>query len=151
MIFVSFCICLFLGLLTYINLFKSRKLFSDRFGMIVASVMSSMLGMAFSFFCYYFIASNLLDSAFFSILIGTIIGMGFGGLVKYHTLIVGWFNGVVGSLMGLMLGAVIKDPSLCSLPAAFSNNVYENTLFFSIFISFLTLITCGLINYAYRI
>lgn len=148
---ICFSLCLFAGSVTYTKLYKSRKLFSDRYGMIIASVMSNILSFTFSFFSYFYFSATLVHSAFFSVLIGAIIGICFGALVKYHTLLAGWFNGVLGSLMGLMLAAVIKNPSLCSLPADLSNNVYDNTLFFSVFITILTLFTCSLINYSFRI
>ncbi len=50
--------------------------------------------------------------------------------------------------MGTMLGAVIKNPSLCSLPTVNINMVEQNTIIFSLFGSILIVLTTGLLWYS---
>jgi hypothetical protein len=88
---------------------------------------------------------------FLTVIVCGCIGTLFGSLVKFQSLLAGFFQGVIGSLMGNMLSAVIKDPTLCSLPATYLNSVEQNMFAFSLFGLLLVFITTCLVDYSLRV
>jgi len=53
--------------------------------------------------------------------------------------------------MGTMLGAVIQNPTLCSLPAANLFITQQNMVVFSLFGATLVVITISLLHYSLRV
>ncbi|MBE4909408.1 hypothetical protein IMZ08_15255 [Bacillus luteolus] len=86
-----------------------------------------------------------------SIVFGICVGISFGAFVKFHSVLAGYFNGIVGAMMGAMLGAVVKDPTLCGLPADAAANMILNTTLFSLFGTSLSILTFWFINYSLKV
>lgn len=140
-----------IGWMIYKALYKKRKLYSDRFGMIIAISCSGMISLDFSMLVQFLFFEQSLLVLVITVLIGGAIGIAFGSLVKFQSLIAGFSHGIVGSLMGNMLGIVIKDPSICSLPVPYFTMINQNMIILSIFGTVLVLITILLVFYSLRV
>ncbi|MEC2322890.1 hypothetical protein [Lederbergia lenta] len=112
--------------------------------MCASSILSLNMGMNLLFL----LPASISLTSIISGIIGGSIGILFGLLVIFQSLLSIFFYGVVGGLMGTMLGAVIKNPSLCSLPTVNINMVEQNTIIFSLFGSILIVLTTGLLWYS---
>jgi hypothetical protein len=135
----------------FISIKQKRKLFSDRYGMIITSIVSLVFGLSIGTVLFFTFPQSYGVLAFVSAVAGSMIGLSFGALIKYHTLVISLFNGVIGSLMGTMLAAVILDPSLCSLPSGFTTLIDRNIILITLFLTFLSLITSFLVRFSYRV
>lgn len=149
-LFITLTTNSWIGFLCFRFLNKSRLLFSDRFGFIVALTGSAILGLVtalnlFLLFPAFFVVMSVLN-----MFIGMGIGVVFGAMVNTQSLIAGSFNGGVGGMMGTMIGAVALDPSICGLPP--SSITEQSTLIFLGLLSFiLVTITFTLLCFALRV
>jgi hypothetical protein len=139
------------GLAMYIIMYKKRKVFSDHFGMIMATCSSGILSFNIAMLIYFLFPLHLSYISFVTTMIGGLIGILFGSLVKFQSLLSGFFQGVVGGMMGTMLSAVIQNPSLCSLPSSYINNIEQNMIAFSLFATVVMFITMGLLYYSLKV
>jgi hypothetical protein len=98
---------------------KRRYLFSDRFGYTLASTASTVTSLAFAVNVYLLTSGPMNAIGGLILLCSAGIGILFGSMVNAQTVIAGVFNGGIGGIMGIMLGAVALDPSLCGLPMTF--------------------------------
>ncbi|KAA0546574.1 hypothetical protein FZW96_15130 [Bacillus sp. BGMRC 2118] len=140
-----------LGLLLYRVLYRRKSLFTDRYGMIITMCCSGVLSLSISLNLLFLLSFPLEVTTLVNLLIGGIIGVGFGSLVKFQSVLAGYTHGVIGALMGTMLGAVIQNPTLCSLPASYLTSVQENMIFLSLFVGTLVCMTIGLIVFSLRV
>lgn len=131
--------------------YKKRKLYDDRFGMIMAMSCSGILSLNLSMIVQFLFPENFSIVMIISVIVCGLIGVLFGSLVKFQSLLAGFFNGIVGSLMGNMLGLVIKDPSICSLPAAYLTNINQNMMLFGVFGTFLACVTIFFVFYSLKV
>lgn len=125
-----------IGVVLYRFLNKKRKKLtqSRRMAMVsLASILSLNIGMNI----YFLLPENLPVIYFLTVIIGGLIGAIYSSLATPQTRLSGFYHGVIGGIMGTMLGAIIQNPSLCSLPSAHPNTIYENIKFFSTFGIFL--------------
>jgi hypothetical protein len=135
-------------LIMYIMMRKKRKLFSDRYGMIMAMCTSGILSFNIGMIMQFLFSISLFLTLFIAAVIGGTIGMLFGSLVKFQSLLSGFFHGVIGGIMGTMFGAVVQNPTLCSLPASYLMSVNESIFIFSLFGTVLVIITFCLVYYS---
>lgn len=139
-----------IGFLGFQFLNKSRLLFSDRFGFIVALTGSGILGIVTALNLFLIFPDNFGLMSVLNMLIGIAIGVVFGAILNTQSFIAGFFNGGVGGMMGTMIGAVALDPSICGLP---SSPITEQStmLFLGLFSFFLLSITFTLLCFALRV
>ncbi|MED4017962.1 hypothetical protein ACWE42_10280 [Sutcliffiella cohnii] len=146
--FFIFLNCL-VALITYRILFRKRRLFSERYGMIIAMTCSGVISLIISMLVQFTMEVQI--ATFLTVISCVIVGAFFGALVTFQSILAGVLNGIVGSLMGNMLGAVVKDPTICSLPVSYLNTVEENMLIFGVFGTLLTCITMSLVYFSLKV
>jgi hypothetical protein len=154
MTFFHVCILItniFIVTIVFVRLFNRRKVFQDRFAMIMAATISGTISFSLALVIYFLIPSGLAVISLITTAVGGFIGICFGSLVKLQSVLSGLFHGIVGGIMGTMLGAVIEDPTLCSLPASYIDAVAQNMVIFPLFSSLLTVISSSLVLYALRV
>ncbi|MFD1735425.1 hypothetical protein ACFSCX_02510 [Bacillus salitolerans] len=137
-----------IGLTIFIIMSRKRKLFSDRFGMIMAMSCSGILSLVIAMILHFLLPVPLSFIIFFSALVGGAIGIFFGALVTFQSLLSGFTHGVIGSIMGTMLSAVVQNPSLCSLPPSYFMSLEQSMVTFSLFGTCLVVITISIVYYS---
>lgn len=151
-----YLLCLFfltslIGFLIYKVFYKKRLLYNDRFGMIMAMSCSGIISLNSSMLSQFIISDHLFFIMIITVVMGGVVGIVFGSLVKYQSLLAGFLHGIVGSLTGNMLGIVVEDPSICSLPAPYFSMIDQNILIFSAFGTLLVMITISIVYYSLRV
>lgn len=139
-----------IALFAYRVLFRSRYLFSDRFGFIVSITGGNIVSLVMTSNLFYLFSNHFTVISFVNLLIGVAIGVTIGSLLNSQTLIAGIYSGGTGAVMGTMIGAVSLDPSICSLPTQIYNQ-QELILFFGLFGLFLHLLTTLLLLFALKV
>lgn len=139
-----------IALCGYRVLFRSRYLFSDRFGFIVSITGGNIVSLVITNNLFYLFSNHFSIISFVNLLIGVVIGVTIGSLLNSQTLIAGIYSGGTGSVMGTMIGAVSLDPSICSLPSQIYNQ-QELILFFGLFGLCLHLLTTLLLLFALKV
>lgn len=145
------CMNWLIGFVIFKIFYKKRKLYNDRFGMVIAMSCSGILSLNLSMIFQFLFLDHALVGLVLTVLIGGAIGVAFGSLVKFQSILAGFSHGVIGSLMGNMLGIVVKDPSICSLPGAYFTMIGQNMMIFTVFGTLLVLITILLVYYSLRV
>ncbi|WP_052000941.1 hypothetical protein [Gracilibacillus halophilus] len=151
MFWVMFLMNLYISVCLYLMIHKKRKIFDDRFSMILSYCISSVSSIAITLHITFLVELDFVQLSIVSSFIGGGIGWLFGSLRTFQSLLAGFSHGMIGGLMGMMLGAVIQDPSLCSLPAYYQRAIELNMVIFSIFTTGLTTMMCGMVYYAFRV
>nr|WP_257989311.1 hypothetical protein [Bacillus infantis] len=146
---LTFLLNLTAGFISFFVLYKSRKLFNDRYAMTVAMSSSSVLSIFLSMTGSLFFSDNVLITIV-SMLLGGAIGILFGMMGRLHAVLSGFMGGTAGGMAGAMMGAVIKDPALCNLPSA-GNGIAFSMVVFSSFGSFIVILSMFLICYSLRV
>lgn len=139
----------FIAAAAYMYLYQARYLFSDRFGFILATTGSTISSIVITNHLFYVIPYDYFFVLVFIVAAGLLIGFCYGALVNSQTLIAGIYSGGVGGVMGIMIGAIALDPSICSLPSAYNRE--QLTLFFSIFGTGLLVLTNLLLCFARKV
>ncbi|MBM6618202.1 hypothetical protein [Bacillus suaedaesalsae] len=139
------------GLVMYTILYRRRYLFTDRYGMIVSIVCSSIICLTISMHTLFLLPFSLMILTISNVVLGAGVGVLFGSLVNSQSILSGVSHGVIGSLMGTMLGAVIQNPTLCSLPAAYLNTVQQNMIILSFCTSILVAVTMLVVYFSLRV
>ncbi|PGT87728.1 MULTISPECIES: hypothetical protein [Bacillaceae] len=139
-----------ISLFGYRILFRSRYLFSDRFGFIVSITGGNIVSLVITNNLFYLFSNHFIVISFMNLIIGVAVGVTIGSLLNSQTLIAGIYSGGTGAVMGTMIGAVSLDPSICSLPTQIYNQ-QELVLFFGLFGLFLHLLTTLLLLYAMKV
>lgn len=136
--------------ITFWSLFKARKLFDDRFAknatMATSSISSFVVCMTLVFLLGFSFTIALII-----LIIGCIVGTSFGSLYKFQSVLLGYWNGWLGGLMGIMLGAVVLDPTLCSLPGQGVRDILENIYVFSIAGTSILMLSLWLVLFSLRV
>ena len=141
----------FLVILLYFIMRRKRKLFSERFGAVLAMSGTGIFSLNIGLVVHLLVKDEMSLLSVLSILIGGLIGFLFGSLVKFQSILTGFTHGVVGGIMGTMLAAVILNPSLCNLPSSYLLNISQNIMIFSVFGTILSVISMGLLCYSLRV
>lgn len=128
------------GVFLYFTLKKKRRVVHERVAFLIILCSSSVMSLTISMN-----VQLLLHTHKFSMLIATVlglaIGIGFGSIYTRQSIGTGYNHGFIGGLMGAMLSAVVLNPSLCGLPAAYGNSIEKNAFIFSLFSLFLSALT----------
>ncbi len=140
-----------IGLSFYVVMYKKRKLFTDRFGMVMAMVGSGILSFNLAMMLFFMFPFNLGKLAIISTMIGGSTGIMYGALARFQSLLAGFSQGSIGAIMGTMFGAVVENPALCGLPAAYFIDVEQHMMLFSLFGTGLVISTFGLLFYSLRV
>jgi hypothetical protein len=138
-----------IAFISFSVLFKSRKLFNDRYSMTVAMGSSTVLSIFLSMTGSFFFSDNVLITIT-SMLLGGAVGIVFGVIGRLHAVLAGFISGMAGGMSGAMIGAVIKDPALCNLPSA-GNGIELGITVFSCFGTVMVILSMCLICYSLRI
>ncbi|MGG3797905.1 hypothetical protein [Metabacillus fastidiosus] len=139
------------GILLYLLVMKKKKIFADRYGMVVAMCGSGVLSLHLAMLTVFLIPDYFIIQVLFTLGIGAFIGKKFGSLMKYQSLLSGLFHGIIGGIMGMMLGIVILNPSLCGLPSASLDSLQDNVLIFTNFGTVLVIMTGSLLYYSLKV
>ena len=141
----------FLVFLFYKIMKRKRKIFSERFGAVIAMSGTGILSLNIGLVVQFLIKDDLSLLSVTSIIVGGLIGLLFGSLFKFQSVLNGFSHGIIGGIMGTMLGAVILNPSLCNLPSSYLNSVEQNIAIISLFGTVLSIKTIGLLWYSLRV
>ncbi|RFU64613.1 hypothetical protein [Bacillus sp. V59.32b] len=135
----------------YLIMRKRRKLYTDRYGMIVTSAASLVFSLSIGTTLFFAFPASFNILIVISTVSGSLIGLTYGTLIKFHSMMIGSFNGMIGALAGTMLAAVVLDPSLCGLPSAFTTMLDRNMMLITLLVTLLSFITSILIRFSYRV
>jgi hypothetical protein len=150
--FYTSCLIITVSLLlvTYIQLFRSRKLFDSRFSMTITFVSTIVYVTFLSMITSFIFKGNFSTLSIYTGLVAIIIGISFGALGNFQSIITGVSSGIIASLMGGMVGAVILNPSLCSIPNQANALIEKNMLIFSIFSVIILLLSTLFIRHSFK-
>ncbi|QOR67617.1 hypothetical protein IM538_05605 [Cytobacillus suaedae] len=137
----------YIGYRGYFFLQKKRKLYNERFSMVITMSVPTILSLVFGLLISFIIPFDLGYTLMLACLLGAGVGISFGSFVKWDTILSGFYNGVLGGMMGTMLGAVVKDPTICGLPADENFNMIINSISINLFGTALLLLTFWCIHY----
>lgn len=138
------------GIWVYYALNQSKLLFSERFAFISTLSASSTISLVAAFNLFLLFPSDFEIIGILNLLIGIGIGSLFGSLVSVQTLLAGIYNGGMGSIMGTMLGAVVKNPAICGLPSSLLTE-QEIIIFFALLSICIQGISAVLLKFSFRV
>ena len=95
--------------ISYIYLFKRRKLIGFHLGMNIAMVSGGGLAFITGVLLINRFPLHYLEITIATTLTGMIIGSLFGGMFDYQTLLTGYINGLLMGIMAPMVGAAASD------------------------------------------
>jgi len=95
--------------ITYMYLYKRRKLIGFHLGMNIAMVTGGGLAFVTGVILINQFPLHYIEITIVATLIGMSIGSLFGGLFDYQTLLTGYMNGLLMGLMAPMVGAAASD------------------------------------------
>jgi uncharacterized membrane protein YeaQ/YmgE (transglycosylase-associated protein family) len=133
----------------YLLLNKKKFLVDDRFIMTMCTAITSVSSLVVA------LHLKLLfdDPVFFlfPIIVGLLIGWGFGSILKAPALVSGIYNGIIGGVMGTMLGAVLKNPTLCKIPIEAESLIEINMMTLATFAACLLTLVCRIIRFSFKV
>lgn len=138
------------GIIFYLCIRKKSQMYSERYGLMMATCSSSIVSLQMGLICQLLIPVPLFITSLVAATIGACFGFALGSLVKYQSALSGFYHGVMGGIMGVMLGAVIQNPTLCSLPGDYFYQVSQNTFLFALFGTFIVMTTLTLLLYSFK-
>jgi hypothetical protein len=138
------------GIWVYFALNKSKFLFSERFAFISTLSASSTLSLVAAMNLFLLFPSDFEMIGILNLLLGIGIGWLFGSLVNVQTLIAGFYNAGIGSIMGTMVGAVVKNPAICGLPSSLFTE-QEIIIFFALLSICIQGISAALLKFSFRV
>lgn len=98
--------------LTYLYLYKIRRLTGFQLGMNISMLMGGFGAIATGVILIYQFPLKFVSITIITALIGFVIGSLFGGLFDYQTLLTGYLNGLMMGIMAPMVGAAAKNSIL---------------------------------------
>ncbi len=140
-----------LGVFIFATMWKKRKVFNERFGTVIPLCSSGVLSFTVALNIHFLFQVEFALILFMATGFGAGIGFLFGSLYKYQSMLVGFYHGAFGGMMGTMLSAVVLNPSICSLPNDYLQSTEQNIHIFGGFGLFLSLITFSLLHYSLKV
>lgn len=95
--------------LTYLYLFKIRKLIGFQLGMNISNMAGGFLAIVTGVILIYQFPLQFVLVTIISTIIGMLAGALIGGLFDYQTLLTGYANGLMMGIMAPMVGAAAKN------------------------------------------
>lgn len=135
----------------YLHLQKRKQLFDDRFATTITKTSTLISAMVLSMHLTVLLTIDLSIIFILNIVAGVWIGSLFGSLVKYHSVLNGFYNGIIGSSTGMMVGEVLKNPQICSIPISNYEQIVKTIYYMCGFSTFLLIIVLGLILYSLKV
>ncbi|MHA6250877.1 hypothetical protein [Oceanobacillus sp. CAU 1775] len=148
---IALVVNIFVSWKSYTILRRSRKLFSDRYAMVISLSASMVVGLVLSLIGTFILPFSFSILAIVFTSFGGVIGILFGSMVKLHSVLSGFFGGTMGGMTGAMVGAVVLDPTLCGLPLTSAGIIETNMIIFSIFMTVVFLLAFRIIIYSIRV
>ena len=143
--------CVITIIVCYFILNRKKILFDDRFAITITKSATLISTIVFSIHFSVILSAQLSIIFLLNIVIGIIIGALFGSLVKYHSFLIGIYHGIIGSSMGVMIGEVLKNPEICSIPIASKQEVLMNIYQLCGFTTLLLTLVLSLVIYSMRV
>lgn len=98
-----------LMILTYLYIYRGRKLIGFQLGMNIAIIVGGMFAITSGVILIYQFPLHFVTVTVISTFVGMIVGSSFGGLFDYQTLLTGYINGLMMGVMAPMVGAAAKN------------------------------------------
>jgi hypothetical protein len=116
----------FILALTYMYLFKSRKLIGFQLGMNLANMAGGFFAMVTGVLLIYQFPLKFVTVTIITTLCGMGVGALFGGLFDYQTLLTGYANGLMMGIMSPMVGAAAQNsvPFLMIIELIFAASLF---------------------------
>lgn len=138
-------------LICYIVLRRKRALFDDRFAGTLAKTVPVAAALVLSIHLSVSLSLDLATIFMWNFLLGIGIGYLFGSFVKYHSVLIGIYHGLIGSAMGVMIGEVLKNPQLCSIPLTSTQEIVLNMIYLCGFATLLLTVILRSVIYSLRV
>ncbi|MCA1031104.1 hypothetical protein LCL95_08725 [Bacillus timonensis] len=153
LLYLTFILFVSLGssLLLLKRLFTSRKLFSDRFGMVIAMSAPLIFSIHLATHLSFVLPFPFEISVIISTLAMGVIGIMYGALVKLHSVLAGFSSAMIGGFGGVMVGEVIQNPTICGLPQDTLSEITVNMVTFSIFETFILFLSYYFIHFSLKV
>lgn len=139
------------ALFCYFSLRKRKQLFDDRFATTMTNTATPGITMVLGMHVTVLMPTGLSSVFLVNLLLGAVIGALFGALVKYHSVLIGLYNGLIGTSMGVMIGEVLKNPQICSIPISDHTQILLNMYQLCGFATLLLTVVVGLVLYSMRV
>ena len=94
---------------TYLYLFKLRKLIGFQLGMNIANMAGGFFAIVTGVILIYQFPLKFVMITILVTIVGMLVGALFGGLFDYQTLMTGYTNGLMMGIMAPMVGAAAKN------------------------------------------
>ncbi|WP_409305807.1 hypothetical protein [Peribacillus sp. SCS-155] len=150
-LYVMFAVNLIIPFSVFNNFAKKRRLFTDRYGATITSASAYVFSLSTGTLLFFVFSPSLVNGILLSTAVGVFLGVSYGLLIKFHSLLLGVFYGMLGAWMGTMLAAVIADPALCGLPSSFTSMLLMNKIIITGFLSAISVLTALLLRFSFRV
>lgn len=130
---------------------KKHLLFDDRFTMTMCSSITMMSSFVLALHLELLLPEGRNSMTLIPIFVGLFIGWKFGSIIKAPASLNGIYNGTIGGIMGMMLGAVLQNPALCKIPIESEAIIATNMYSLAIFAAFLLAFINRLIRYSFKV
>jgi hypothetical protein len=135
----------------YLILTRKKALFDDRFATTITKTATMASTLVLSIHLSVILNTELSSIFGLNFILGVFIGSLFGSLVKVQSVLIGFYHGMIGSSMGVMIGEVLKNPQLCSIPITSTEQILINMLYICGFTTLLLTVMLGLVLYSLRV
>ncbi|WP_213421513.1 hypothetical protein [Bhargavaea massiliensis] len=135
----------------YFRLRKKKQLFDDRYATTMTNTATMGITLVLGMHVTVLMSAGLSLVFLVNLLLGVVIGTLFGALAKYHSVLSGLYNGLIGASMGVMIGEVLKNPQICSIPISNHTQILLNMYQLCGFATLLLTVVVGLVLYSMRV
>lgn len=98
-----------IAFISYMYLYKRRKLIGFHLGMNIAMIAGGGLALGTGILLIYQFPLHYMEITIAATVTGMLVGGLFGGLFDYQTLLTGYINGLLMGIMAPMVGAAASD------------------------------------------
>lgn len=135
----------------YFRLRRRKQLFDDRYATTITNTATLGITLVLSMHVTVLVSAGLTLVFLLNLLLGAGVGALFGALVKYHSVLAGLYNGLIGISMGVMIGEVLKNPQICSIPISDHTQLLLNMYQLCGFATLLLTVVVGLVLYSMKV